>query len=62
MAKESAFSAGEAGDVGSIPGLERSPGGRNGNPLQCSALRSAMDRAAWWAAVRGVTEGQTCLL
>ena len=35
-----------AGDAGSIPGLGRSPGGENGNPLQYSCLGNAMDRAA----------------
>ena len=38
-----------AGDVGSISGLGRSPGGGNGNPLQYSCLESHMDRGAWWA-------------
>ena len=50
--KESAYSA---GDLGSIPGLGRSPGGGNGNPLQYSCLGNPMDRGAWWAAVHGVT-------
>ena len=36
----------------------RSPGGGNGNPRQYSWLRNAMDRGAWWATVRGVTESQ----
>ena len=36
-----------AGDLGSIPGLERSPGEGNGNPLQYSCLENAMDRGAW---------------
>ena len=45
-----------AGDVGSIPGLERSPGGGNGNPLQYSCLGNPMDREAWRAAVHGVTK------
>ena len=53
--KESACSA---GDVGSIPGLRRSPGGRNGNPLQYSCLENPMDRGAWWATVRGVMKNQ----
>ena len=44
------------GDTCSIPGLGRSPGERNGNPLQCSCLGNPMDRAAWWAAVHGVTK------
>ena len=37
------------GDPGSIPGLGRSPGGGNGNPLQYSCLGNPMDRATWWA-------------
>ena len=49
-------SACNAGDSGSIPGLERSPGEGNGNPLQCSCLQNPMDRGAWWATVPGVTE------
>ena len=36
-----------AGDLGSIPGLERSPGERNGNPLQYYCLENPMDRGAW---------------
>ena len=32
-----------AGDMGSIPGLGRSPGGGRGNPLQCSCLENPMD-------------------
>ena len=43
-----------AGDVGSIPGLGRSPGEGNGNPLQYSCLGNLMDRAAWWATVHGL--------
>ena len=39
------------GDLGSIPGLGRSPGEGNGNPLQYSCLEIPMDRGAWWAAV-----------
>ena len=42
--KESACSA---GDLGSIPGLRRSPGGGNGYPLQYSCLENPMDRGAW---------------
>ena len=38
-----------AGDAGSIPGSGRSPGGRNGNPLQYSCLGNPMDRDAWQA-------------
>jgi len=43
-----------AGDPGLIPGLERSPGKENGNPLQYSCLENSMDRGAWWATVHGV--------
>ena len=46
--------AGDAGDVGLIPWLGRSPGGGNGNPLQNSCLRKSMDRGAWRAIVHGV--------
>ena len=44
-----------AGDLGSIPGLGRSPGEGNGNPLQFSCLYNSMDRGAWWATVHGVS-------
>ena len=40
-------SAYNAGDLGSIPGLGRSPGEENGNPLQYSCLENPMDRGAW---------------
>ena len=42
-------SACNAGDPGSIPGLRRSPGEENGNPLHDSCLKNPMDRGAWWA-------------
>ena len=51
--------AGDAGDVGSIPGLGRSPGEGNGNPPQCSCLENPMDRGAWRAAVHGVAQSRT---
>ena len=38
----------DVGDTGSIPGLERSPGEGNGNPLQYSFLGNSLDRGAWW--------------
>ena len=41
-------SACNAGDLGSIPGLGRCPGGGHGNPLQYSCLENPMDRGAWW--------------
>ena len=40
-------SAYNAGDLGSIPGLERSPGEGNDNPLQYSCLENPMDRGSW---------------
>ena len=46
----------KAGGSGSIPGLGRSPGERNGNPLQYSCLGSLMERVDWWATVHGVTK------
>ena len=49
------------GDTGSSPGLGRSPGGGNGNPLQYSCLENPMDRGAWWATVHEVTMSQTRL-
>ena len=45
-----------AGDTGSIPGLGRSPGEENGNPLQYSCLGNPMDREVWQATVHGVTK------
>ena len=48
-----------AGDLGSIPGLGRSPGEGNGSQYSC--LENPMDGGAWWAAVHGVTKSQTRL-
>ena len=45
-----------AGDTGLIPGLGRSFGIGNGNPLQYSCLGNLTDRGAWWAIVHGVTK------
>ena len=42
-----------AGDMGSIPGLGRSPGGGHGNPLQYSCLENPMDGGAWWVQSMG---------
>ena len=50
-------SACNAEDLGSTPGLGRSPGGGHGNPLQYSCLENLMDREAWQATVHGVTKG-----
>ena len=49
----------KVGDMGSIPGLGKSPGERNGYPLQCSCLENPMDRGAWQATVHGVAKSQT---
>ena len=48
--------AGDARDTGSIPGLGRSPGEGNGNPLRYSCLENPMDRRAWWAVIHGVAK------
>ena len=50
-----------AGDLGLIPGLGRSPGGGNDNLLQYSCLENPMVRGAWQATVHGVTKSQTRL-
>ena len=56
---DSKESAHHAGDLGSIPGLGRSPGEENGNPLQYSCLENPTDGGAWWATVHGVAKSQT---
>ena len=56
MVKNLPANAGDAGDVGSIPGSRRSPGAGSGNPLQYSCLGNPMDGGAWWATVHGVTK------
>ena len=43
-----------AGDLGSIPRLGRSPGAGHGNPFQYSCLENSMDIRAWWVTVHGV--------
>ena len=47
------------GHIGSIPGLQRSPGEGNGNPLQYSYIGNPTDRGDWQAAVHGVTKSWT---
>ena len=59
--KESAYSTGDAGDVGLTPGSGRSPRGGNGNPLQYSFWNNSMDRGTWQAAIHGVTNSWTPL-
>ena len=58
---EGKVSACNAGDLGLIPGLGRSPEEGNGNPLQYSCLENPMDGGAWWATVHWVTKSGTQL-
>ena len=61
MVKESTCNVKAEGDTGWSPGLRRSPGEGNSNPLQYSCLENAMDREAWWARVHRVTKSWTQL-
>ena len=61
VVKNPPANAGDTGDAGSIPGLGRSLGEGNGNPLQYSCLENPMDRGAWQVTVHRVAKGQTCL-
>ena len=61
MVKNSPGDAGDIRDVGSTPGLGRSPGEGNDNSLQYSCLENPMDRGAWWATVHRVANSQTQL-
>ena len=63
MAQQAGFcsNAGDTGDPGSIPGLGRSPGAGNGNPLHYSCLENYMDKGVWQATVQGVAKHQTQL-
>ena len=56
MVKNPPANAGDVRDAGSVPGLERSPGGGHSNSLQYSCLGNPMDRVAWQTAVHGVTK------
>ena len=56
MVKNPPANPGDVGDMGLIPGSRRSPGRRNGYPLQYSCLEKSMDRGAWWALIHEVTE------
>ena len=53
VSKEPACNAGDTRDMGLIPGLERSPGGGHGNPLQYSCMENPEERGAWQATVHG---------
>ena len=57
--KESVCNAGDPGDLCSVPGLGRSPGGGHGNPLQYSCLENPMDREAWRATAHGIAKSRT---
>ena len=59
VVKNPPANAGDTRDMGSIPGLERSLGRGNGNPLQYSCLENSMDREAWRAPVHGASESLT---
>ena len=59
MVKNPPANAGDARDAGSIPGLGRSLGEGNGNPLQNSFLENSMDRGVWQAVVHGASESQS---
>ena len=61
MVKNLLANAGDAGVTGSIPGLGRSPGEGNGNPLQYSWLENSIDRGVWWGIVHGISTNQTRL-
>ena len=61
MVKNLPADIGDTEDMGLIPGLGRSPGEKNGNPLQCSCLENPMDRGAWWATVHGAAKIRTRL-
>ena len=58
MVKNLPAKAGDAVDMGSIPGSGRAPEEGHGNPLQYSCLENPMDRGAWRATVHGVTKSQ----
>ena len=57
----SAYNAGDTQNAGSIPELERSPGGRHGNTLHYSCLENPMEKGAWPATVHRVTKSWTRL-
>ena len=61
MVKNLPANTGDIQNMGSIPGLGRSCGGGDSNPLQYSCLENLMDRGTWRAIVHGVSKSQTQL-
>ena len=61
MLKNAPANAGDRRDVGSIPGMGRSPGGGHGSPLQYLCLENPMDRGAWRATVHGAAKSRSQL-
>ena len=61
VVKNPSANAGDTGDMGSIPGLGRSPRGGNGNLLQYSCKENPMDRGVWQATAHGITKSWTRL-
>ena len=61
MVKNPPANAGDIRDLGSIPGLGRSPGGGHGNPLQYSCLENLKNGGDWQATVHEVTKSQILL-
>ena len=59
VVKNPVDNAGDVRDMGSTPGLGRSPGEVNGNPVQYSCLENPMDREVWWATVHRVAKSLT---
>ena len=59
VVKNLLVNAGDMRDVGSVPGLGRSPGEENGKPHQYSCLKISMDRGAWWSTIHRVAKSQT---
>ena len=61
IVKNTPANAGDMRDAGSVPGLGRSPGVGNGNPLQCSFLENPMDRGTWRAIIHRIAQSQSQL-
>ena len=59
IVKNPPANAGDIRDTGSVPGLGRSSGEGNGNPLQYPCLENPMDRGAWWAKAHRVAKSDT---